>query len=102
LNNTRHLIISVFLLAFIITIGTAGYITIEGWNIIDAVYMTVITLTTVGYGEVHEVSKTGRVYTIFLIFWEPASLFMLQVRSSSSWLKAESESYWGGRDWTKR
>jgi len=68
LNNARHLIISVFLLAFIITIGTAGYITIEGWNIIDAVYMTVITLTTVGYGEVHEVSKTGRVYTIFLIF----------------------------------
>jgi voltage-gated potassium channel len=56
------------LLAFIITIGTAGYITIEGWNIIDAVYMTVITLTTVGYGEVHEVSKTGRLYTIFLIF----------------------------------
>lgn len=68
MNNTRHLIISVFLLAFIITIGTAGYITIEGWNIIDALYMTVITLTTVGYGEVHEVSKTGRLYTIFLIF----------------------------------
>lgn len=68
MNNTRHLIISIFLLAFIITIGTAGYITIEGWNIIDAVYMTVITLTTVGYGEVHEVSKTGRLYTIFLIF----------------------------------
>lgn len=41
---------------------------IEGWDFLDAVYMTVITLTTVGYGEVHEVSRIGQIYTIFLIF----------------------------------
>jgi len=41
---------------------------LEGWNFLDAVYMTVITLTTVGYGEVHEVSRMGRLFTIFLIF----------------------------------
>ncbi|QTA90065.1 Potassium channel protein [Desulfonema magnum] len=41
---------------------------IEGWDIFDSVYMTVITLATVGYGEVHEVSRLGRIYTMFLIF----------------------------------
>lgn len=41
---------------------------IEGWNLFDSIYMTVITLATVGYGEVHEVSRAGRVYTMFLIF----------------------------------
>ncbi len=41
---------------------------IEGWDFLDAVYMTVITLTTVGYGEVHEVSRIGQLYTILLIF----------------------------------
>ena len=41
---------------------------IEGWNIFDAVYMTVITISTVGYGEVHEISKIGRVFTVFLVF----------------------------------
>jgi voltage-gated potassium channel len=40
---------------------------IEGWRIMDSLYMTVITLATVGYGEVHEVSPAGRIFTVFLI-----------------------------------
>jgi voltage-gated potassium channel len=40
---------------------------IEGWGLIDSLYMTVITLATVGYGEVHEISQTGRVFTVVLI-----------------------------------
>jgi len=42
---------------------------IEGWDVIDSLYMTVITLAAVGYGEVHEVSKAGRIFTIILIFF---------------------------------
>jgi voltage-gated potassium channel len=41
---------------------------IEKWEFLDAIYMTIITLTTVGYSEVHDVSQTGRIFTIFLIF----------------------------------
>ncbi len=48
--------------------GTFGYMLIEGWDVLDAFYMTVITYSTVGYSEVHEISKLGRLYTAVLIF----------------------------------
>jgi voltage-gated potassium channel len=67
MNSEKHLI-KVILLSFVtFFVGTGGYMIIEGWDLMDAVYMTVITLTTVGYGEVKIVSATGRIFTIFLI-----------------------------------
>ncbi len=67
MNTTRHLIISVFISLLIGLLGILGYMLIEGWGFLDAAYMTVITLATVGYGEVHQISKIGRIYTMFLI-----------------------------------
>ncbi|GBE05759.1 voltage-gated potassium channel Kch [bacterium BMS3Abin10] len=51
----------------VISFGTVGYALIEDWSIFDALYMTVITLTTVGYEEVHLLSKAGKSFTIILI-----------------------------------
>ncbi|MCE9612337.1 MAG: potassium channel protein [Chthoniobacter sp.] len=48
-------------------IGVAGYCWIERWSVLDALYMTVTTLATVGYGEVHPLSPGGRIFTIGLI-----------------------------------
>jgi voltage-gated potassium channel len=48
--------------------GTLTYMVIEGWDVLDAAYMTAITLSTVGFLEVHEQSDVGRIFTIFLIF----------------------------------
>jgi voltage-gated potassium channel len=53
--------------AAILLIGTMGYIAIEGWGVGDALYMTVITLTAVGYEEVHPLSPVGRVFTGFIL-----------------------------------
>jgi voltage-gated potassium channel len=57
----------IIILASIIAAGTIGYMLIEGWSPADAVYMTMITISTVGYGEVHPLSEAGRIFSIFLI-----------------------------------
>lgn len=68
MTTSRHFIISALLLLFIIAFGALGYMVIEGWNLIDSLYMAIITITTVGFGEVHSISELGRLYTIVLIF----------------------------------
>lgn len=67
MKSTRHLLIAVCLTFVIITFGTAGYVVIEDWDLWDALYMTVITISTVGYREVHPVGAAGRIFTIFLV-----------------------------------
>lgn len=52
-----------------IIVGTGGFVVIEGWEILDTLYMTIITLSTVGFKEMHTLSTGGRVFTIFLIFF---------------------------------
>ncbi len=49
------------------TSGVVGYMAIEKWSFLDAIYMTVISLTTVGYGEVHPLTPAGRIFTIVLL-----------------------------------
>lgn len=54
-------------IVLVLLFGTAGYRFIEGWGFLDAFYMTVITVTTVGITEVHPLSDAGRLFTVFLI-----------------------------------
>jgi voltage-gated potassium channel len=68
MESTNQLKLSLFLFLAIIVIGTAGYMIIEGWNFIDAFYMAVITVTTVGFKEVHDISTPGRVFTVLFVF----------------------------------
>jgi voltage-gated potassium channel len=51
----------------VVLIGTSGYHFIEGWSWLDSLFMTSITITTVGYGETHPLDTAGRVFTIFLL-----------------------------------
>ena len=66
--GTRHLIFSFSILILIVAAGIIGYMIIEGWQFIDALYMTVITISTVGFKEVNQVGVAGRIFTIFLVF----------------------------------
>src|SRR5688572_33136686 len=55
------------LLAVVMTGGTVGYVVIEGWGVWDALYMTVTTVATVGFREVHPLSTAGQAFTLVLI-----------------------------------
>lgn len=57
----------VALVVLIISGGTIGYMLIEGWGAVDAFYMTIITVSTVGFREVAELSTEGKFFTAFLI-----------------------------------
>ena len=54
-------------LLLVVFAGTIGYKLIEGWGLLDSLYMTVITIATVGYHEINPFSTAGRVCTIVLI-----------------------------------
>lgn len=62
----RLFFISVALL-FVFSSGVCGYMLIEHWPLLDSLYMTVITIASVGFMEVHPLSEQGRIFTIFLI-----------------------------------
>ena len=67
MDRSANLILTVLLAICLVALGTAGYVLIEDWPILDSLYMTVITLSTIGYGEVNPVSQTGRIFTLILI-----------------------------------
>ncbi len=66
-KTLRQLRFGLAILFFTIVTGTAGYMIIEKWHILDAIYMTVITISTTGFAETHPLSQPGRFFTIILI-----------------------------------
>ena len=82
LSLPRNLVTAAALLLTLPIIGTAGYMILEGWSFIDALYMSVITLTTVGFREVRPLDTSGKVFTMIFtvsgvgaVFYAFLSLF---------------------------
>ena len=67
MNFEKKFKIVVLILVAVIAFGTLGYSVIEKWSLLDSLYMTVITLTTVGFGEVHLLSPAGKIFTMVLV-----------------------------------
>ena len=58
---------AIFLLFTVVLAGTIGFMAVEGWSFFDSFYMTIITISTVGFNEVNELSTEGKLFTAFLI-----------------------------------
>jgi len=65
----RKFLVALILLAIVFIAGISGYMLIERWSLLDSLYMTVITIASVGYMEVNPLSHQGRIFTIFLIIF---------------------------------
>lgn len=63
----KRLIFALVFITCVVIAGSAGYMLIEGWGCLDSLYMTVITIASVGYKEIHDLSANGRIFTIILI-----------------------------------
>src|SRR5436190_8069096 len=71
----RFLFIAVAVAATLAT-GTVGYTLIDGYPPFDAFYMSLTTMTTVGYGEIHPLSRAGRIFNSFLIVFGVTTIFI--------------------------
>jgi voltage-gated potassium channel len=69
MDSLRRLVWSIGGFVAIVALGTIGYEVIEGWSFLDAIYMTVTTITTVGFREIRPLSEAGRIFTIVLIIF---------------------------------
>src|SRR5436309_2358171 len=73
---TRRFSIIIWAIVSTLAIGTVGFTFIEHYPPFDAFYMTLTTMTTVGYMEIHPLSKAGRVFNSFLIFFGVTTIFI--------------------------
>ena len=74
-------------------IGTLGFVFIEHWSLFDSFYMTLMTLTTVGYGEVHPLSYHGRVFASFLMLVGVTTVFVSIAILGETLLRLEMTDY---------
>src|SRR5262245_5834030 len=78
-----------------ILIGTVGFVVVEGWPVFDSFYMTLMTLTTVGYGEVHPLSYHGRLFASFLMVVGVTTVFVSIAVLGDTLLRLEMTDYFG-------
>lgn len=72
-----RLVAGLAIFATLIAFGTAGYMSIERWSFVDSLFMTVTTVTTVGYREVRPLDTEGRIFTMFLVVFGVGTAFYL-------------------------
>jgi voltage-gated potassium channel len=93
----RRLALIALALALTLAFGTIGFVVIEGYPVFDAFYMTLTTVTTVGYGEIRTLSHTGRIFNSFLIFFGVIVLFLGVGAMTQTVIELELNQFFGKR-----
>ena len=94
---SRRIESALLALGIITVVGVFGYMVFEGWSFADALYMTVITLTTVGYREVQPLDTTGQLWTMALLITGVGTLFYAAVSSVELVVEGTIRGYFGRR-----
>lgn len=94
-SPARRFVIAVAGLVILTAAGTLGYIAIERMSLLEALYMTVITLSTVGFGEVKPLSAAGRVFTMGLIVVGVGTVFYLLATAAEIIIEGRLREYLG-------
>ncbi len=71
----RSFAFAIVILLILIFVGAIIYSHIEEWNYLDSLYFTVVTLTTIGYGEIVPQTNLGKIFTMFFSFFGIAMVF---------------------------
>jgi voltage-gated potassium channel len=97
LKAVRNLELIAAALLLLMVAGTLGFRFIEGWTYFDSFYMVLTTFTTIGYQEVHPLSRAGREFNIFLIVAGVSLLFLMIGTLTQALLEFELRSFFGRR-----
>ncbi|HEX4750282.1 MAG TPA: NAD-binding protein [Bryobacteraceae bacterium] len=93
----RRALLTASLLVSTFIVGVTGFCVIEGWGVFDAFYMTLITISTVGYGEVHRLSPAGRIFNSLLIFFGVIAMFFAVGALTQTIIELELQDLYGRR-----
>lgn len=89
-DNLRQNLITVSIILFLLlSIGISGYMLIEGWGLLDALYMTIISFSTVGFKEVAQLGEFGRIFTMIIILSGMVFIAMLSASVTSLFVRNE-------------
>ena len=93
----RNLKLVALALLVLFALGTTGFHLIEGWSWFDSFYMVLITVTTIGYAEVHALSESGRIFNVFVMIAGVGLVFLLIGVTAQALLEFELTQFFGRR-----
>src|SRR5262245_48995233 len=93
----RRLVRIASAMALVLSLGTAGFVWIEHYPVFDAFYMTLTTVTTVGYGEIRSLSQAGRVFNSFLILFGVIIMLLAIGAMTQTIIELELNQFFGKR-----
>lgn len=97
MNTRRRFITAIAGFILVVTTGIIGYMTIEGWSFFDSLYMTIITISTVGFEEVHVLGTAGRAFSIFLVIGGTSVMLYTLTAVVQYILEGQFVKIWGRR-----